>query len=233
MTEEIILGIDTALQTCAACLLVGGKVRAVRRLPMEKGHAEHLAPMVADLTEEAAVALRDVDRVGIVHGPGGFTGLRVGLAFARAMALGAQTAVIGVNSLEALAYGARSNEAAAAFTAPVIDARRGQVYAALYDGAGVEILAPFVSAPEGAFETITHKIGGAPALCLGTGAALMPQTPPNWRMSAGDGQIDPTHVALLAAQRPVPSAPPAPLYLRPPDAKPPSGASVFDGLLGP
>jgi tRNA threonylcarbamoyladenosine biosynthesis protein TsaB len=222
-----ILGIDTALRSCSAALLRDGEAIAWRRLAMDKGHAEHLAPMARDVLAEAPLAARDLDRIGVVIGPGSFAGVRVGLAFARALALGTRVNVVGVTSLEALAAGARG--AADRLVAAVVDARREQVFAALYASDGAPIVPPFVASPEAARARLIAAAEGRSALVTGDGAALV-NLPPAFRRAGAD-DIDPIIVARLAAAAPQPAGPPAPLYLRAPDAKP-AAPSRFAGLFG-
>ena len=221
----IVLAIDTALQACSTAIVRDGVCVAKHFTPLEKGHAERLAPMVAEVFVEADLTPKDLDRIGVVVGPGGFTGLRVGLAFVRALTLGTRAKAVGVNSLEALAHMVNG----AGLRAAVIDARRDQVYAALYDAAGGEILPPFVSDPETALSRFQDGVGENECVLTGTGAALLPQAPSNWRFAEGDGQIDPLTVAALTLEASEPEHPPSPIYLRAPDAKK-SGPSLFDGL---
>ena len=224
----LVLGIDTALKSCSAAVLRDGSVLAERRLALEKGHAEHLAPMVAEALGEARVAAKDLDRVGVVIGPGGFAGVRVGLAFARGLALGTHAKVIGVTSLAALAAGVDAPPQS--LVAPVIDARRGQVYAALYDRDGSVRLRPFVATADEALSRLAEAAGSESVLLIGDGAPLI-APPPNFELLPGDDQIDAKIVARLAASAPEPATTPAPLYLRAPDAKP-GAPSLFEGLLG-
>jgi len=221
----IVLAIDTALQACSVAIVRDGVCVANQGMALEKGHAEELAPMAAEVFAEAGLSPQDLDRVGVVVGPGGFTGLRVGLAFARALTLGTKAKAVGVNSLEALAKMVNSG----VLRASVIDARRGQVYAALYSDDGREILQPFISAPEIALKRLADAVGTREVVLTGTGAPLLSEAPKTWRIVEGDGQIDPITVAALTVQSLEPSQPPAPVYLRPPDAKK-SGPSLFDGL---
>jgi tRNA threonylcarbamoyladenosine biosynthesis protein TsaB len=98
---------DTALNACAVAVSRDGHILACASEPMQRGHQERLAPMV-----EAAMGFVDgafdaLDRIGVTVGPGSFTGLRVGLAFAKAMSLALDIPCVGVNSLEALASGGR------------------------------------------------------------------------------------------------------------------------------
>lgn len=210
----LVMGLDTALQRCSVAILRGDAVLADEAASMERGHAERLAPMAAAALAKAGAAVRDLDRIGVVVGPGGFTGVRVALSFARGLGVGTGIPVIGVTSLAALAAQARGSLAAA-----VIDARRGQVYAALYDETGASVLPAFVAEPEKALKMLEEKAAGAAVALAGSGAALLPGAPSAW-VRAGGEEIDGKTVARLAAAAPLPEGPPAPLYLRAPDAKP-------------
>lgn len=212
----VVMGLDTALQRCSVAILRGDEVLADESVGMERGHAENLAPMAAAALKKAGVAVRDLDRVGVVVGPGGFTGVRVGLSFARGLGVGTDIPIVGVTSLAALAAGVM----AAGFVAPVIDARRGQVYAGLYGPAGEIIVAPFVSDPEGAFKILEEKAAGRSLAITGSGASLLTGAPADWRRDKSAAEIDAKQVARLAAAAPAPDGPPGPLYLRAPDAKP-------------
>ena len=212
----LVMGLDTALQRCSVAILRGNEVLADESAAMERGHAEHLAPMAAAALTKAAVAIRDLDRVGVVVGPGGFTGVRVALAFARGLGVGTGLAVVGVTSLAALAAGAGSG----GLVAPVIDARRGQVYAALYAENGRIITPPFVAAPKETLKKLVDVAAGKPVTLVGSGAGLLGGASAGWTISGGSSDIEAKLVARLAAAAPRPDGPPAPLYLRPPDAKP-------------
>lgn len=218
----LLLGVDTALFSCSAAVFDGAGVLSKRQIAIEKGHAEHLPPMVVEVLREAGVFARDLERVGVVVGPGGFAGVRVGVAFARGLCIGTKATAVGVTSLEALAKGAPG---AAGLIAAVVNAHRGEVYAAVYDSSGRTALEPFVAAPEVALARI--KSCGA-RLAVGDGVALVdPQA--EQLADLGAPSIDPVVVARIAAAR-EPSGSPAPLYLRNPDAKP-GAPSPFAALL--
>ncbi len=210
----LILAVDTALQRCSIAILRDGQPLAVEVEDREKGHAERIAPMAAAAFRGAGVAPNDLDRIGVVVGPGGFTGVRVGLSFSRAMGLAAGAETVGVTSLAALASG---SDADGGDIAAVIDARRGQVYGALYRD-GLCVVAPFVADPEEAAARLAAAAPG-PLSLVGTGAGLLPPRA-GWVEASGDRQIDPVVVARLAAEALPPDGSPAPLYLRPPDARP-------------
>lgn len=218
-----ILAVDTALGGCSAALLEGDTV--YRRFEMmARGHAEALAPMVDAVMTEAGVGYADLDRLAVTTGPGTFTGQRIGLAFMRALKVAVHKPLIGVTSLaamaaEALAAEALSAEALAAGgaqTAAVLhDARRGEVYCEI---AGLQTSAPEVLA----FDDAVARLKNIPDLVLaGTAAPAAAALLPGVRLSPVTAP-DAVWVARLAADMPATDAPPAPLYLRAPDAKLPA-----------
>jgi tRNA threonylcarbamoyladenosine biosynthesis protein TsaB len=140
----IVAGIDTASpSTVAGVLLSDGRVVEARDDPPPGSRGEHAARLL-DLLEqalaEAELEWHDVDRIAVGVGPGGFTGLRIGIATARALAQGRGLPLVPVGSLEALAAGAGGTVAA------VLDARRGEVFAGVWRD-GRELLAPAALAP--------------------------------------------------------------------------------------
>lgn len=160
-----------------------------------------------------------IDRIGVTVGPGSFTGLRVGLAFALGLGAALDRPVIGVSTLDALAASAPIGGLVAA----VIDARRGQVYARLFrDGA------PLGEAEALPLETARDRIltaaGDARSTLIGSGAALLAETFPELAGAALHPLPAPTPeaVAALTLAADPATSPPQPLYLRAPDATPPS-----------
>jgi tRNA threonylcarbamoyladenosine biosynthesis protein TsaB len=99
----LVLGIDTSLDACSAAIVRDGETLAHLREEMNRGQAERLAPMVREAAQQAGVAFADIDRVVVTTGPGSFTGVRVGLSFARTLALSLGRPCVGVSTLEALA----------------------------------------------------------------------------------------------------------------------------------
>lgn len=215
----ITLALDTCLAACSAAVLDGDSVLARRVEPMTRGHQERLAPLVAEVMAEAGLPFGGLDRVGVTIGPGSFTGLRVGLAFAKGLGQALAIPVIGVGVLEALAEPLRA-EPAAIFAA--LEAKRGQVYLqAFRDGAA--LMAPDALAIETAAARLVELAGAGPAILVGTGAAHLAETLPAARIVHAD-HAEPEAVARLAAAKPV--VPPRPLYLRAPDAKLPGGRDL-------
>jgi len=99
----LVLGIDTSLDACSAAIVRDGETLAHLREEMNRGQAERLAPMVREVAQQAGVTFAELDRVAVTTGPGSFTGVRVGLSFARTLALSLGKPCVGVSTLEALA----------------------------------------------------------------------------------------------------------------------------------
>ncbi len=210
--------VDTALGLCTAGVFEvdasGVRRLGLRSEPMVKGHSERIAGFARDAATEAGVGFADLDRIGVTVGPGSFTGLRVGLAFAQGLAAALGRPVVGVSALDALAASAGDAPEVAA----LIDARRGQVYARFWrDGE------PVGEAGALSLEAAGERIAamGAGALLVGSGAALFSGVAPGTARMALDGPA-PEALARLAAAADPALAPARPMYLRAPDATPPT-----------
>jgi len=210
--------VDTALGLCTAGVFevddVGVRRLGLRSEPMVKGHSEHIAGFARDAAAQAGVAFTELDRIGVTVGPGSFTGLRVGLAFAQGLGAALARPVVGVSALDALA--ASAGEAGA--IAALIDARRGQVYARFWRE----------GEPEGPAEALALDAAavriaalGPDAVLVGSGAALFAEAVTGPRLMTLDGPA-PEALARLAAAAEPPLAQARPLYLRAPDATPPT-----------
>src|SRR3982751_3097860 len=99
----IVLGLDTCLSSCSVAVLEGERVLGTAREVMARGHQERLAPMAQSVMADAGLAFDRLERIGVTVGPGSFTGLRVGIAFAKGLALALDIPAAGVGTLEALA----------------------------------------------------------------------------------------------------------------------------------
>ncbi len=199
----LILALDTALSAATAVVARDDQVLAVRWREMARGHQEAIALLAQAAMAEAGVSFEILDRIGVVVGPGSFTGLRVGLAFAKGLALAWETPLVGIGALDALAASAGDGRAAAA-----IDAGRGQVYLQT-DGA------PEQRPLADALEAVARF---RPAVIVGSGAALLAPAAPSARIDAR-AFADPAALACLTRSAPAPAGPPQPLYLRTPDAR--------------
>lgn len=212
-----LLVVDTALGLCTVVVHDGSRLTA-RSEPMARGHQEALAPLAQAVMAEAGLAFSDLDGVGVTVGPGSFTGLRVGLAFAQGLGAALDRPVVGLSTLDALAASVAPDGLP---VAAVIDARRGQVYARLFDGAG-EALDAAGATP---LTELASRLAraGSPGRLVGTGAALAAEAAPGWTPFPLDGPSAEAMIRLTAALLAggVPDVP-RPQYLRAPDATPPT-----------
>ena len=218
-----VLIVDTALGACTACVVEDGRLLGVRSELMTKGHQERLAGMVrdavADATKEAGGGFDVIDRIGVTVGPGSFTGLRVGLSFAQGLGAALDRPVIGLSTLDGLAVSIKP----AGLVAAVIDARRGQVYARLFRD-GRPLGAPEALSLEMAADRIFHAAAGAPPILVGSGGPVLTEAYPE-RLAAILARLPapaPEALAYMTAVVDPAAHPPRPLYLRAPDATPPS-----------
>ncbi len=124
-----VLGIDTATLACSAAVVAGGEILAEYTLLVKKTHSERLLPLVAKLLADVGLSVADLDGVAVAAGPGSFTGVRIGVATARALGQALKLPLIGVSTLEALASQAGCFPG---LVSPILDARRGQIYNALF-----------------------------------------------------------------------------------------------------
>lgn len=162
----LILGIESASDQCGCALATEDGVIAETRLALPRRHAEALAPQMRFVCEQAGVALADIEAVAVDHGPGLYTGLRAGLATAKATAAALEIGVVPVGSLEALAYGAAAVAQPGETVLSVLDARRGEVFWAWYrvvvpapEPPAPDLLAPDLPAP--APSSATDLSGGS------------------------------------------------------------------------
>jgi len=218
-----ILAVDTALGACSAALIEDGHTIAYALEPMERGHAERLAPMVKDVLGAAQAAPKDIDRLAVTVGPGTFTGQRVGIAFMRGLRIALKKPLVGVTTLEAMLAEA-SNTMHIGAAAVLHDARRGEVYCAA-SRAG-ELVLPVALLPQAdALQAIRDALGAETVAVAGTAAAAALQAWDKTGMRAVDSAVrhpDARWVARLAFMAQDPVAVPRPLYLRPPDARLPA-----------
>jgi tRNA threonylcarbamoyladenosine biosynthesis protein TsaB len=216
----LVLAIDTALEACSAAIFDSdqGAIIAADTEIMARGHAEASMPLVERVIREAGLDFFAIDRIAVTVGPGSFTGLRVGIAAARGIALAARKEIVGITTLAALAAPYLAAEPNAPVAA-AIDGRHRHVYFQLYGAQGRVLLSPRIVPVEDA----VHAAAGASARLVGSGARMMADIWPDpIHLPAIDERRAPDidWVARLGADANAREAPPKPLYLRPPDAHP-------------
>lgn len=219
------LALDTANDRLAIALAGEGKATA-RSEAITRGHAERLFPLIDEVLATAGCEIDQVARIAVNVGPGSFTGIRIAVAAARGLGLALAVPVVGIDALRLIA--ASLNEPADGPVLSAVDARRGEVYAALYGPKGDVLEAPFVADAEG----VLARIGDRAAVLAGSGAAILAhqaaisgrRVPQVDQMTA----TDPLALARLGSIADPATALPRPLYLRAPDAKP---QAPIPGLL--
>ncbi|PXW66523.1 tRNA threonylcarbamoyl adenosine modification protein YeaZ [Methylobacterium sp. B4] len=215
-----ILAIDTALEACAACVATDDSddLLAEESMPLVRGHAEALLPLIERIMARVEGGFEGLDRVAVTVGPGSYTGLRVGLSAARAIGLAANIPVVGVTTLSALLAPQLALNGEATIVA-AIDARHGAVYLQAMSVAEGVVVPPRHVALEEAVALLGRRPAiltgsGAPALAAVAGAAGLPVEV----AETGAPQI--AWVASLGLVADPDQALPRPLYLRGPDAQP-------------
>jgi tRNA threonylcarbamoyladenosine biosynthesis protein TsaB len=211
----IVLAIDTAGVDCAAAVYDAdaGKLLASVSETIGRGHAERLMAMIDEALQSAGLSLEDVQKIGVTVGPGSFTGIRVGVAAARGLALALGIECVGVCTLEVLARTASQTDA---LVLAAINAHRDEVYVQAFqkgvavDGPALVTLADFLTR---AAQVGTQVIGSAAALITDPEAVTEPDHYPIEIVA----RISATTKAQGKAK---------PLYLRGPDAKPQTGFAV-------
>lgn len=224
----LIFAIDTALEACSAAVLDtgSGAILAQESLVMSRGHAEALMPMIKRVLDVARLDFAQIDRIAVTTGPGSFTGLRVGIAAARGLALAAGKPAVGLSTLPAFA----APFVAADDGIPVaaaIDARHDHVYLQVVGPRGRTLFAPRLTPMREALRVAAAS--GAPRLVGNAAAALASQWPagePPPSVVEQKGAPDIGWVARLGAAAPETGTPPKPLYLRAPDAQPQDAAQL-------
>jgi len=194
-----ILGLDTTGPYCTAALCDEARVLAYKSEKIDRGHAERLAPMVAEILTEAGLTAKDVDKIAVCTGPGSFTGLRVALAFAKGFALPRKLPVVGLSNLAV--WAAQHDPEGQKNIISIADVRRGELcWNAIFKS----------QSAEGA---ITQKAQAAREIIAKLDSDLVIE----------DETVDGRVLAWLGAQLSPEDYPAQPLYSRGPDAKLPGG----------
>jgi len=207
----ITLALDTSGPWCTAAIVSSDRILANPSENIGKGHAERLAPMVADAFKQAGIEASQIDRIAVCTGPGSFTGLRVALAFGRSFALPRKIPVIGISALRAMATAADPESSKTVIAA--INAKRGDICWAIYQN-GQELQAPKTQNVDDTRSAIggldfDHIVGDANEL-LGVERHSIEYV---------NGPI----LAWMTSNLAPDFFPPEPLYARGPDAKLPGG----------
>ncbi len=222
-----VLAIDTALEACSAAVLDldRGGIVASETIPMVRGHAEALMPLIARVMDLAEAEFAGLDRISVTTGPGSFTGLRVGISAARGLALASGKPAIGLSTLSGFAA-PHIAEDDTSNVVVAIDARHDHVYLQIFGTNGRTIVAPRIAPVREAVRAAMT----APARLVGSGANLLAAV---WPRNAEQPLLieqrsapDIAWIARLGAAAADGYASPKPLYLRAPDAQPQDAARL-------
>lgn len=220
-----IVAFDTCLDMCSVA--VGRGLRsltpriAARAEPMNVGHAERLVPMIAETLEEAGLRARDLDRIAVTNGPGTFAGTRISVSAARALALATGADIVAVSSLTLLAMHPEIPGCRHRRLLVTTDARRDELYVQRIDR---HTLHPESEPEVVAVSDIARFVGAGPVSFAGSGAAKAKAAADAAGIDAeavGTSLMPDAFDMLFAAFDMSPEPRLVPLYMRPPDAKPP------------
>jgi tRNA threonylcarbamoyl adenosine modification protein YeaZ len=222
-----VLAIDTALGQCAACVIETDQPEplAAEALALERGHAEALLPLLDRVVARVDGRFSTVERIVVTVGPGSFTGLRVGIAAARAIGLAAGVPVVGVTTLAAL-MAPFFEQRRARLVAAAIDARAGRVFAQAVAPGGRIVVKPALMS----VRDLVRALGTGTVTLVGSGAPAVAAEA--WsvgldvRMDDGTSVPDIAWVARLGAIADPRTALAKPYYLAQPDARPQDAARL-------
>jgi tRNA threonylcarbamoyladenosine biosynthesis protein TsaB len=144
----IILSIETSTKACSAAIHQDGKLLSVSELYNEKSSSGMLTTLIAHVVKTANLTFQDLDVIAVAKGPGSYTGLRIGVSTAKGLCFTLEKPLISVNTLEAMAHqlsiGRRTvvNYQLSTILCPMLDARRMEVYCAVYDANTLNIVEP-------------------------------------------------------------------------------------------
>ncbi|MGH7006808.1 MAG: tRNA (adenosine(37)-N6)-threonylcarbamoyltransferase complex dimerization subunit type 1 TsaB [Stellaceae bacterium] len=221
-----VLGLDSAGSQCAVAVLDGDRVASARAEAMRHGQAERLMPLIAEMLAAAAVAPAAVDLIAVTTGPGSFTGIRIGLAAARGLALATGRPAVGVSVLDAYAAAVPAAARQARALIVAVESKRDEFYLQAFKAAGAALAPPAQVHPR----DLAAWLPSGPLLLAGDAAArLQTQLAGHDFVMAPDAQsVDAVWVARLGRAHADGGAvePPRPFYLRAPDTTTPRRAAT-------
>ena len=223
-----LLAMDSANAGCSAAVLKDGEVMACESTPMSRGQSEALMPMAARVMQAAALDFADLGAIAVTVGPGAFTGLRIGLSAARAMATALAVPCVGVSTFDAVRHSANAETQDARPMLVVLDSKRDDVYVTLFGADGNTLLQGQALPAADIVDHVCNHLGTNDVLDVvgdGFDAVVRALHARNVNVERVPGTHDPDayHVALIAhriLQSGKIITPAEPVYLRPPDAKP-------------
>lgn len=227
-----VLGFDCAGTGCSAAVVTDGRVVARRATVMERGQAAMLLPMIDGVLAEAGLDVAALDLIAVTVGPGAFTGLRIGIAAARGLALAGGVPAIGVSNFAAVAAAVPEGERRGRTLVVAIESKRAEFFLQVFAAHGGGVADGALVAPA----ELAAWLPAGPLVLAGDAAARLAADPAadsaaeRVALSSASGIPDPADVARLGAAlwRPGESPPlPRPCYLRPPDTSRPRAMTII------
>lgn len=221
-----ILCLDTSAKTASAAVVENNRILAESSVNTGLTHSQTVMPMMEGMLSAAKISLQEIDLLAVSHGPGSFTGIRIGIGAVKGMAQGLRKPCLGISTLEGLAYNYRGLDG---FVCPVMDARCGQVYTALFQGKDGTVLRlrEDEALPIAELETVLAELSEAVTL-VGDGAELCFRTmngkeklrlaPPQMRLQRASS-VGFAAEEMLKTASPLAPGDLMPVYLRLPQAE--------------
>lgn len=221
-----VLGLDSAGSQCAVAVLDGERVAAARAEAMLRGQAERLMPLIAETLAAASIAPAALDLIAVTTGPGSFTGIRIGLAAARGLALATGRPAVGVGVLDAYAASVPPAARRERTLVVAVESKRDEFYLQAFKTAGAALAPPAQVHPR----DLAAWLPPGPLLLAGDAAARLQAqlAGHDFVMAPGADSVDAVWVARLGRAQASGGtvAPPRPFYLRAPDTTTPRRAAT-------
>jgi len=219
-----VLAFDTATSSCAITVWRKGDTLAQAQQMLKRSHSEVLVPTIEKVLAAAGLTYQELELLAVTIGPGAFTGIRIGLATARALALASELPLIGITNFAALAHAVPARERNGRNLLIVLETKRADFYACGYDGNLFPIAEPQAIDRAGLKDLAVDMAGSGRLLlagdCIDRACQVLQNGVLDILVSAGSNHVDPAIVAELAAAKFKTGTAfenPAPLYLKPPD----------------
>ncbi len=221
-----LLALDTSSGSCSAALWEKGSILAERFSVMDRGQSEAILPMAMTVLKTANRGFADLDVIAVTRGPGSFTGVRIGLAAARGLALACGKPCLGLTAFDVLAQRLRSEKSRLPGLA-VVESGRAELFVQAFDPEGIAVSEAACLLPEALAVSLAETGWLLTGNAAERAAPALVAAGLRAKMSLNCRPISATEVACLAASKPLPSSdspPPSPLYLRAADVSLPSKA---------
>ncbi|MFM6938733.1 MAG: tRNA (adenosine(37)-N6)-threonylcarbamoyltransferase complex dimerization subunit type 1 TsaB [Aquirufa sp.] len=175
---SLIISIETSTPLCSVALHRAGELIAIQEIQEEGGHGKKLTRLIESACADAGISMDQLDAIAVSNGPGSYTGLRIGLATAKGLCFGLDIPLITINTLQVMAN-AWTGLPENTLLLPMLDARRMEVYAAVFNG---QSKVPIIETHPIILESNSFESINQPTIAFGSGAL-------KWKDACGNSQI--------------------------------------------